>query len=66
MEKQENICMLRVCNDGIPFPETLNFEKADSFGITLIKELTEQISGTIKIINSESVGYSIRFPYDLS
>ncbi|NEP43543.1 MAG: sensor histidine kinase, partial [Okeania sp. SIO2H7] len=45
--------ILRICDDGIGFPESLDPETTESVGMSLIRDLTYQLGGQYQIIRQE-------------
>jgi two-component sensor histidine kinase len=43
---------LRVSDDGIGFPETLNWQNTNSLGLNLVNSLVNQLEGVIKLGSS--------------
>jgi PAS domain S-box-containing protein len=55
---------LVVSDDGIGFPEGLDFRHTASLGMKLVNMLTGQLSGTIELICSRGTEFRIVFPAD--
>ncbi len=53
--------VLKVEDDGIGFPEDVDFEKTDSLGLRIVNSLTEQIDGEISLDRSEGTRFIIKF-----
>ena len=53
--------VLTVSDDGIGFPNTENLE-LDSFGLSLIDTLTEQLDGELNLTTNEGFSYQFIFP----
>jgi two-component sensor histidine kinase len=45
----DNQTTLTVSDNGIGFPEQIDFRKSPSLGLTLINALVEQLGGTIEL-----------------
>jgi PAS domain S-box-containing protein len=58
----EGVIELRVKDDGVGFPEGLNFRKADSLGMVIINTLVDQIDGKIKLLRDGGTDFRITFP----
>jgi two-component sensor histidine kinase len=52
---------LIVSDNGIGFPEHVDFRKSPSLGLTLINSLVEQLGGTIKLDRSRGTAFTITF-----
>ena len=50
-----------ICDNGIGIPETVNFGSSTGFGLDLVKMLTDQIDGTIKIERNEGTRFILEF-----
>ncbi len=51
--KIENRITFIVADNGIGMPESVNFDSSTGFGLMLVRELTRQLNGTIRIERSE-------------
>ena len=60
--KDENCeFILNVSDNGIGFPENLDFRNTESLGLQLVNTLTEQLGGTIELIRSSGTAFKIIF-----
>ncbi|MEL7002990.1 MAG: sensor histidine kinase [Bacteroidota bacterium] len=50
---------LEIADNGCGLPENFEIEKTESFGLQLVKGLTEQLGGTLKIINGVGTTFNI-------
>ena len=50
--KNENHITFIVADNGVGIPEAVNFETSPGFGLMLVRELTRQLNGTIRIERS--------------
>jgi len=53
--------VLTVSDDGIGFPNTENLE-LDSFGLSVIDTLTEQLDGELRISSQKGSSFTVKFP----
>lgn len=53
--------MLRVADDGIGLPETLDIRKADSFGLQILGLLVEQLDAKIDLDRTNGTTFTISF-----
>ena len=53
--------VLTVGDDGIGFPEDLDFRKSESLGLQLVQMLVEQIGGTIELDRTNGTEFRIKF-----
>ncbi len=60
--KHQEITLL-VKDNGIGLQEGLKIEEADSLGLQLVYNLTEQLEGDIKIKRGQGTYFEINFPY---
>jgi two-component sensor histidine kinase len=61
--KENGRFLLDVTNNGHPFPEGLDVENIESMGLQLVRELTEQLEGTLTIrTESGRTTFRIEFP----
>ncbi len=58
----EGEATLRVRDDGIGFPENIDFRTMNSLGMQLVIALTEQLSGSIELDSSRGTEFTVRFP----
>jgi PAS domain S-box-containing protein len=52
---------LGVSDSGIGIPPHINFGESTSMGMTVVRSLTDQISGTLALVRTEGTAVSIRF-----
>ncbi len=52
---------LTVFDDGIGFPESLDFRNTDSLGLQLVNNLVDQIDGTIELNTDQGTKFQIKF-----
>ncbi|GLU55224.1 hypothetical protein Dfri01_46850 [Dyadobacter frigoris] len=57
----DNYLLLQIQDNGIGLPEEFNFEEIKSFGIKLIKGLSEDLGGEMVIANDKGIRIEIRF-----
>jgi PAS domain S-box-containing protein len=57
-----NQVMLTISDNGIGFPEHLDFTNTQSLGMQLVVTLVEQLEGTIELHVSEGTEFRIAFP----
>lgn len=58
----ESTLLLEVHDNGIGFPRGSDFRSMSSMGMSIIRTLTDQISGTIKLDSSAGTRFSIVYP----
>ena len=57
----KNEFTLQISDDGIGFPENINFMQTASLGLQLVTTLVEQINGTIELERNGGTSFKIRF-----
>jgi PAS domain S-box-containing protein len=57
-----NEYQLQVKDDGIGFPEDIEYKNTNSLGLRLVISLTEQIDGEIELNNTSGTSFKIIFP----
>ncbi|WP_231622046.1 histidine kinase dimerization/phosphoacceptor domain -containing protein [Methanococcoides methylutens] len=57
----ENECVLIVSDDGIGFPEEINYRNSTTLGLQLLNTLVDQIGGTITMDSTSGTAFSIVF-----
>ncbi|MGK7877794.1 MAG: histidine kinase dimerization/phosphoacceptor domain -containing protein [Xenococcaceae cyanobacterium] len=60
-KNKENQINLTVRDDGIGFPEDLEFPNMESLGMQLVLTLTEQLEGTIELDRSNGTSFKLKF-----
>lgn len=58
-------CLLRIKDNGIGLPEDLDFNTLTSLGLRLVKRLSHQIEGELKICRDQGTCLEIDFPLRL-
>lgn len=59
--KMDGNYLLQVSDDGVGFPEDLDFQKTDSLGLQLVNSLVGQIDATIRLDRSHGTSFTIKF-----
>jgi PAS domain S-box-containing protein len=59
--KQDKNYLLEVKDNGIGFPEDIDYKNTDSLGLQLVNNLTEQIEGKIEFNNKSGTSFKIIF-----
>ena len=59
-DAQEQI-ILTITDDGMGFPENLDFQQTESLGLQLVCTLTKQLEGTIKLDQTKGTSFTITF-----
>jgi len=53
--------MLRVKDDGVGFPETLDFRKTETLGMQIVSTLVDQIEGRLELERGSGTGFTLEF-----
>jgi two-component sensor histidine kinase len=53
--------LLRVRDDGVGFPEDLDFRQTESLGLQIVVTLVSQVEGTIQIERQNGTGFTLVF-----
>ncbi|WP_370575901.1 PAS domain S-box protein [Methanomethylovorans sp.] len=61
LELDGNEFTLKISDDGIGFPENLDFRQTASLGLQLVTTLVDQINGTIELERNRGTSFDIRF-----
>lgn len=61
LHRDEDKFHLVVSDDGIGIPEDVVFEKSESLGFQLVKSLTNQLDGEIKLIKNGGTTFNLEF-----
>ena len=59
--KDENLVLI-VRDDGVGFPEDIDFRNTESLGLSLVNTLVGQINGEIEIMVDHGTEFKITFP----
>ncbi len=59
--EQNGLYVLVIRDDGIGFPEDIDFMETDSLGMQLVVSLVEQIEGTIELIREHGTEFRVTF-----
>ncbi len=59
--KKSNIITLQIKDDGVGFPEDLDFQETESLGLQLVSTLTEQLEGEIILDRTGGTCFTITF-----
>jgi two-component sensor histidine kinase len=57
----EGMLQLNVVDNGIGFPQELDYHQLDSLGLQLVTSLVEQLDGTIALDPAEGTNFQIKF-----
>ena len=60
-QDKENIYNLSIADNGIGFPEDLDFRNTDSLGLQLVNSLVEQIEGHLELKTNNGTEFDISF-----
>jgi len=60
-KKNDDKYILIVSDDGVGFPEDLDYQKTDSLGLQLVNNLTDQISGELELDTTRGTTFKITF-----
>jgi PAS domain S-box-containing protein len=58
---RDGMVFMEISDDGVGLPESLDFESSTSFGLMLIKMLSDQLDGTIRLERGKGTKYSLEF-----
>jgi len=59
--KKDDTFVLVVSDDGIGFPEDIDYKNTESLGLQLVNTLTDQINGEIELNSSNGTEFTIKF-----
>jgi len=60
-DKKAEEYTLTVTDDGIGFPEAIDWQNPETFGLQLVEMLTDQLSGTVELDRSKGTSFRIIF-----
>jgi len=61
LKKHHDNYELIICDEGIGFPEELDFKKTETLGLQLVNNLVEQLDGEINLDQSQGTEFKITF-----
>jgi PAS domain S-box-containing protein len=61
-ENSKNI-HLQICDNGVGYADDINLDRLNTLGLKIVKNLTEQLNGQIKIINNNGAKIKIKIPH---
>ena len=62
MQEAKNTFSLILSDNGKGLPENFNIEQSETFGMRIMKLLTEQLKGTFQLESTNGVKINIQFP----
>lgn len=60
-KKDDSTYELEIKDNGVGFPDDLDYRNTESLGLQLVNSLTEQIDGEIELKNSNGTTFTIKF-----
>lgn len=60
-QEDDDRIMVKVADNGIGFPENLDFRQVDSLGMELVCTLTEQLEGEITLLRNHGTTFELQF-----
>ncbi|MBI9072332.1 MAG: PAS domain S-box protein [Melioribacteraceae bacterium] len=60
--REKNDCVLSIKDNGRGLPHDIDFERTKSFGLRLVRILTNQLNGKVTIVNKNGTEFQIQFP----
>lgn len=61
-ESPENLALV-VADEGVGIPDEIDPISTRSLGLRLVRDLTQQLGGTLEIIRSAGTAFHVRFPF---
>ncbi|MEM4196403.1 MAG: PAS domain S-box protein, partial [Methanothermobacter sp.] len=61
VKRSNNHVLIEVSDDGVGFPPDLDWESSPSLGLQLVRNLTNQIDGTVEMISDGGTTFRITF-----
>jgi two-component sensor histidine kinase len=62
MASEHGFYVLEVSDNGVGFPEEVDYLNTDSLGLQLITSLTRQLQGRVEMVNHDGTSFRIEFP----
>lgn len=61
-KEKDNQVLFSISNTGLPLPEDIDLNNPVTFGLQLVKGLTEQLEGDIQLLDREKSAIEVRIP----
>lgn len=61
LTEDEDNYIITIADNGIGFPDNIDFRKTDSLGLELVNNLVEQIDGTIELDKTLGTKFTVIF-----
>ena len=61
LKTKGNNLILKIADNGVGLPETVNINNPKTLGLNLINGLVSQLDGTLKLIKTQGTSYEIEF-----
>ncbi len=61
MSNNQGIYTLNVSDNGVGFPEDIDFKNTESLGLQLVSNLVNQLDGTVELVNKGGTSVVIKF-----
>lgn len=61
LKPEGNTLILKIADNGVGLPETVNINNPKTLGLNLINGLVSQLDGTLKLIKTQGTAYEIEF-----
>ena len=65
LRRDDDDVLLEVADNGVGFPEGVDFRNPNTLGLKLVCILTEQVRGTIEMDRSEGTRFRVRFGHEV-
>ena len=59
--REDGTVELRIADEGVGFPERIDFRNTESFGLQIVNLLVGQLEGTIKLDKEKGTAFTIVF-----
>jgi two-component sensor histidine kinase len=53
--------VVRVRDDGVGFPQALDYRRTETLGMQIVNTLVNQLDGTIELVRDKGTGFAISF-----
>ena len=64
-QKKEDKIRFKIADDGVGFPDNLDFKNTETLGLQLVVTLVEQLGGTIDMERKSGTEFLITFTYEI-
>jgi PAS domain S-box-containing protein len=66
VKTEDGTAVIRITDTGVGLPESIDFQKSETFGFRIVKLIIRQLKGTVDVVRNDGTSFVIKFPLDRS